>query len=100
METAHWVRALAAVVGALSIYIGYRLFCDSIYLQRRSTLFTNLAGGALLALFGFGVLYADIRSIRTSTQEPRPAWQRKSAEQGSTGSPNLRKRASIPDRLV
>ena len=62
-------------LGALSLFLGYRLFCDI-----HSRTLTSLASGALLALFGMGILIADIRSLSATSSGSHPAWQRKSAE--------------------
>jgi hypothetical protein len=69
----HLVTALF-FLGALSLYLGYRLFCDN-----RNRTLTSLASGALLAIFGMGILIADIRSAGATGPNSRPAWQRKSA---------------------
>ena len=58
-----------AVAGALSVYLGYRLFCDSAYQKSRVR---HLVSGALLAVFGLGILIADVRSVRTATQRSHP----------------------------
>ena len=50
-------RIAIAVVGALSIYCGYRLFC------KPSAQWLNAISGALLTIFGMGVLTADVRGI-------------------------------------
>ena len=50
-------RIAIAIVGALSIYWGYRLFC------KPSAQWLNAISGALLTIFGMGVLTADVRGI-------------------------------------
>ena len=50
-------RIAIAVVGALSIYWGYRLFC------KPSVQWLNAISGALLTVFGMGVLTADVRGV-------------------------------------
>jgi hypothetical protein len=60
---ANQVDILMAVAGTLSIYLGYRLFCDSAYQRSRVR---HLVSGALLAMFGLGILIADVRSVRTA----------------------------------
>jgi hypothetical protein len=62
-------------LGALSLFLGYRLFCDN-----RNRTLTSLASGALLAIFGMGILIADIRNAGATGPNSRPGWQRKSAE--------------------
>jgi hypothetical protein len=67
-------------LGALSLFLGYRLFCDV-----RSRTLTSVASGALLALFGMGILIADIRSAGAAGPGSHPGWQRKSAEHHRSG---------------
>jgi len=56
-----------ALLGALSIFLGYRLFCDSP---------ARLFSGALLALFGVAILSADLIGLRShGMTESRPATQ-------------------------
>lgn len=45
-----------AVLGALSVFLGYRLFCDSPM---------RILSGALLALFGVAILSADLVGMRS-----------------------------------
>ncbi len=47
-----------AVAGALSVYLGYGLFCDSAYQKSR---IRHLVSGTLLATFGLGIWIADVR---------------------------------------
>jgi len=58
-----------AVAGALSIYLGYKLFCDSAYQKSRVR---HLVSGALLAIFGLGILIADVRGLRTPERRSHP----------------------------
>ena len=74
---AMWLRFAPIVVAALSIFLGYRLFCD--VSGRRSGTLTTLASGALLALFGMGILVADFRGISKPSSDLKPAWQKKSS---------------------
>jgi hypothetical protein len=60
---------LMAVAGALSIYLGYRLFCDSAYQKSRVR---HLVSGALLAVFGLGILIADVRGLRAASHRAQP----------------------------
>jgi len=63
----HLAAGALAVAGAVSIYLGYRLFCYS-----RG--WYTLAAGALLALLGMGLLVADVRN--PAVPQRRPEWQR------------------------
>jgi hypothetical protein len=75
------VDILLAIAGALSIYLGYRLFCDSVYQQSR---IRHLVSGALLAVFGLGILIADVRGFRTPAPDSYAArHKRRSTEAGS-----------------
>ena len=42
-----------------------------------------ICSGALLALFGMGILVADIRNMKTAAGGSHPAWQRKSTQHGT-----------------
>jgi hypothetical protein len=56
-----------ALLGALSVFLGYRLFCESP---------VRFLSGALLTLFGAGILSADLISLRRDALiESRPATQ-------------------------
>lgn len=57
-----------AGAGVLSVYLGYRLFCDSAYERHRVR---HLVSGAMLALLGLGILIADLRD-RTVTHRASP----------------------------
>jgi hypothetical protein len=87
-----------AVAGALSIYLGYRLFCDSAYQESRVR---HLVSGALLAVFGLGILIADFRDLRTTRPESQAArYKRKSTKEGSFERPAINRRARASERLV
>jgi hypothetical protein len=58
-----------AIAGALSIYLGYRLFCDSAYQKSRVR---HLLSGALLALFGLGILFAEAHGFRAASHRSHP----------------------------
>lgn len=56
-----------ALLGTLSVFLGYRLFCDSP---------SRLLSGALLTLFGAGIVSADLISLRAHGEiDYRPATQ-------------------------
>jgi hypothetical protein len=96
-QTHEWVRAAMAVAGVLSIYLGYRLFCNIAAQRtlRRSILLTNMASGALLALFGLGILVADVRAVGAIAHRSESSWEKKSSQQ-----PKLNRHAYLPDRLI
>ena len=88
---------LMAVVGAVSIYLGYGLFCESGYQKNR---FRHLVSGALLAVFGLGILIADVRSLRTARPDSQTTRQRtKSTKEGSYEAPKLQ-RTRVAERLA
>lgn len=95
------LRIVFAVIGLLSVFLGYRLFCG--LAERKSAtlsvLVTNVASGALLALFGMAILVMDVRGY--SEHAPAsPAWQKKSAQHGLFAPEKSRKPASTEDRFV
>ena len=75
------VRAATGVVGVLSVYCGYKLFCEIPFAKSRATHVIHGLSGALLALFGMALLIADIHSVsnrvmpqsRATIHETRPA---------------------------
>jgi hypothetical protein len=77
-----------AVAGTLSVYLGYRLFCDCAYQESRMR---HLVSGALLAVFGLGILIADVQSLRAGANHSHSAWQKKATEEGSFEPPRLDK---------
>jgi len=87
-----WLSIVPIVVASLSIFLGYRLFCD--VSGRRAGMVTSLASGALLALFGMGILIADFRGIVKPASDLKPAWQKK-----SSGAPRFDPAAAV-DRFV
>ena len=75
------LRAATAVMGVLSVYCGYKLFCEIPFARRRSSFLIHGLSGALLALFGMALLIADIHSVsmnaapqsRARINQTRPA---------------------------
>jgi hypothetical protein len=96
------LRAVAALVGVLSIFLGYRLFCglSGQKTAERSGLVTNLASGALLALFGMAILVADVHGFKEPASKAQPEWQRKSAQHGPVAPEKIRKPLNSEDRFV
>jgi hypothetical protein len=97
---ANQVDILMAVAGALSIYLGYGLFCDSAYQKSRVR---HLVSGALLAILGLGILIAGVRELRSARPDSRAAryqYRRKSTKEGSFERPAVNRRTSASERLV
>jgi hypothetical protein len=95
---ANQVDIIMAVAGALSIYLGYRLFCDSTYPGSRVR---HLVSGALLAVFGLGMLIADVRNIRAAGPDSHAARHKsKSTKEGSFETPKADKSGNAPEQLV
>ena len=86
-----WLRLTIAAGGFLSIYVGYKLFCD-VPFQRGKTFrrifVLNLLSGAALALFGVGVLTADLRSVHVP--DSGVVRHKRSTEEGSFSVPKVR----------
>ena len=91
------MNIIMAVIGTLSIYLGYRLFCDSAYQRSR---FRHLASGALLAVLGLGILIADVRGISAAAQGSAPALRKKSTAEGSFQAPKVGKHIKSAEHLV
>ena len=92
------MNILMAVAGILSIYLGYRLFCDSAYQRSRVR---HLVSGALLAVFGLGILIADLHDLRAARHDPQAArYKRKSTKEGSFERPAVHRRASASEWQV
>jgi len=93
-----WMRLGMAFVGFVSIYLGYKLFCDGTQEGRRLTTFV---AGALLAIFGLGVVLAEVREIRSVGREARHRMQRsRSTEEGSFSTPVQHLTIRSADRIV
>jgi hypothetical protein len=54
-----------------------------------------MASGALLALFGLGILVADVRAVGAIAHRSESSWEKKSSQQ-----PKLNRHAYLPDRLI
>lgn len=78
-----WMRTALTAAGALSLVLGYRLFCGE--KATRAALITNLLSGALLAVFGVAILVTGARPVhKTPARSTQPAWQHKSLEPANT----------------
>lgn len=102
-QTHGWIRVAVAAAGVLSLYLGYRLFCDLSPHEpgtTRSTLLTNLVSGGLLAVFGLVILIADVRGMRTQALVSHPSWEKKSANEGLFEAPKRNYPPGVVDRLI
>lgn len=91
-----WVRAGIAVIGAVSVYLGYKLFCD---IPQESRRLTNFIAGALLAVLGLGILLTEIRAMGATEEAHHRLHRSRSTEVGSYDKPVLH-RTSVPERIV
>ena len=98
---AETLRVVTAAIGLLSVFLGYRLFCGVADRKsaRPSSLFINIASGALLALFGMGILVVDVRG-HSERAPVSPEWQKKSAEHGLFRPEKQHRTAGTEDRFV
>jgi hypothetical protein len=92
------IRVVEGIAGMLSIYLGYRLFCDipferSRVMRRR--LLTNIASGTLLGLFGMAGLIAAAGGHRTHAVA-----RGKSTATRSLKSPGLVHRRGVLERTA
>ena len=75
------LQIAVAILGALSIFLGYRLFCDNAPFARFAPNTARLLSGALLALFGVAIISAGFVGLRShatilskpATHHARPA---------------------------
>jgi hypothetical protein len=76
-QSFHWATVAMAVMGLLSLFLGYRLFCGG--KSARAALITNLLAGGLLTIFGIAILIADFHTVQAHpAKRSEPSWQRKS----------------------
>jgi len=87
-----WVRAGIALIGAVSIYLGYKLFCDVPQENRR---LTNFVAGALLAVLGLGIVLTEIRAMGATEQAHRRLHRSRSTEVGSYDQPVLHRTKAV-----
>lgn len=90
------LRVIIALIGILSIYLGYRLFCGR---SAQRTL-TNFTAGALLALFGMAILVTGVRGYAEPARADRPEWQRNSSQHELFEPEKVRKSVNSADRFV
>lgn len=92
-----WMRLVMAGIGAVSLYFGYKLFCDVSQATRR---ISSFAAGALLAVFGLGLLFVEARGIAAATKLAHHESNRSQpAEQGSWAAPRLH-RVRVIERTI
>lgn len=86
------IRELARVViaagGALSIYCGYKLFCEIPFGKNRAYSAVNGVAGAILALFGMALLMGDVRSVSQASSATHSLHQTRPTEDGSFTAPH------------
>lgn len=87
-----WVRAGIVLIGAVSIYLGYQLFCDVPHENRR---LRNFVAGALLAVLGLGIVLMEVRAMGATEQAHRRLHRSRSTEVGSYDRPVLRRAHSL-----
>jgi hypothetical protein len=96
---ATWLRLMMMALGGLSLLVGYRLFCEAPLVTpegTRATVLRNFVAGALLAVFGLGILFVEARALSARTHETHRGWNRnKSAEQGSYETPRIRRNTPV-----
>lgn len=87
-----WVRAGIVLIGAVSVYVGYQLFCNVPQENRR---LTNIVAGALLAVLGLGIMVMEIRAMGANEQAHRRLHRSRSTEVGSYDQPVLHRTNSF-----
>ncbi len=98
METT-WLRLAIMAIGGVSLYTGYRLFCDTPQVSEhrlRVVVLRNFVAGALLAVLGLGILFTEARAFAAQSHEARRSWNRKKpAQQGSFEAPRLHREIAV-----
>jgi hypothetical protein len=95
-------RVAIAAAGALSIFCGYKLFCEIPFGRNRTVLIINGVSGAVLALFGMAILVGDVRSLSNNpgAQSHQTAHHTKPAEAGSFTVPGIDHRKTTADWAI
>lgn len=95
------VRAAAGVVGVLSVYCGYRLFCEIPSARNRAMNVIHGLSGALLALFGVALLIANVHSVtRHATPRSRATIQHTRPAEAGSFTPHLSHERSSSDWAI
>jgi hypothetical protein len=102
---ATWLKLAMMAIGAISLYMGYRLFCDAPQANEqrlrsfdvRKAVLRNFVAGALLAMLGLGILFTEARAFAAQSHEAHRGWNRNHpAEQGSfETTPRLRRETAV-----
>jgi hypothetical protein len=94
-----WLRLAVMAIGGMSLYLGYRLFCDAPHFNPAATrvsVVRNFLTGALLALLGLGILFTGARSWAAQHQPThRGSNHNRPAEQGSYETPRIHREMSV-----
>ena len=94
-----WLRLAMMAIGGVSLYLGYRLFCDAPQMNpagTRTAVLRNFAAGALLAVFGLGILFVEARAFAAHSNGAHRGWNKgRSAEQGSYETPRMHHETSV-----
>jgi hypothetical protein len=99
-----WLRLTMMAIGGVSLYMGYRLFCDAPRVSAdavrgfavRNAMLRNFVAGALLAVFGLGILFTEARAFAGQSKEAHRGWNRnRPAQQGSYEAPRLHHETTV-----
>lgn len=86
-------------IGGISLYMGYRLFCDTPRVSEervRAIVLRNFVAGALLAVLGLGILFSEARAFAAQSHEAHRRWNRSHpAEEGSFQAPRLHRETAV-----
>ena len=94
----NWISLGMALIGCISIYLGYKLFCDGTHGNRSLTAFV---AGALLAVFGLGILLSEIRGIEAPRQQAHRRFRSSRAtEEGSFHAPERHVVMNTTERFI
>jgi hypothetical protein len=100
---ATWLKLAMMAIGGVSLYTGYRLFCDAPQASEeriRGVVLRNFVAGALLAVLGLGILFHSARALAAQSHEAHQGWNKtKPTERGSFETPHLH-RATAVERIA
>ena len=96
---ATWLKLAMMAIGGVSLYMGYRLFCDAPQAGEervRSVVLRNFVAGALLAVLGLGILFNEARAFASQSHEAHRRWNRtRPTEQGSFETQHLHREMAV-----